>query len=142
MAFDEREYNRQYRQRNRVRLLEQQRARRARDRAQWLAFGRAYYQANRERIRAAQREHYQANRQERLEHNKTMAHGLPRIVRDWMYESQDRACAGCRTPRADVDLEVDHDHQCCPGTRSCGRCVRGLLCRSCNARDILATKVG
>lgn len=27
---------------------------------------------------------------------------------------------------------VDHDHRCCPGMRSCGRCVRGILCGCCN----------
>ena len=25
-------------------------------------------------------------------------------------------------------LVVDHDHDCCPGGRTCGRCVRGVLC--------------
>ena len=29
-------------------------------------------------------------------------------------------------------LCVDHDHRCCPGETSCGKCIRGLLCNNCN----------
>jgi Recombination endonuclease VII len=52
---------------------------------------------------------------------------------------QEGRCAICRRlpgeagHKADVPLHVDHDHACCPTTReSCGRCVRGLLCNTCN----------
>jgi hypothetical protein len=51
--------------------------------------------------------------------------------------SQDGRCALCRRARGVTKrLAVDHDHACCIGPKSCGRCVRGLVCGPCN--DILA----
>ena len=42
------------------------------------------------------------------------------------------------------NLHVDHDHSCCDGEKSCGKCIRGLLCYNCNsllghARDNIDT---
>lgn len=50
-----------------------------------------------------------------------------------LYEAQDGLCACCgEPPRDDEILHVDHDHNCCPGKRSCGQCIRGLIHNSCN----------
>lgn len=27
---------------------------------------------------------------------------------------------------------IDHDHACCPKEKCCGKCIRGLICASCN----------
>lgn len=51
---------------------------------------------------------------------------------DHMLEKQGGVCAICEKSSEDRMLSVDHDHACCPGPRSCGRCVRGLLCITCN----------
>jgi hypothetical protein len=42
----------------------------------------------------------------------------------------------CESCSRDLTVEpycIDHDHSCCPGSMSCGKCVRGILCRRCNA---------
>ena len=30
------------------------------------------------------------------------------------------------------NLHVDHDHACCDGNMTCGKCVRGVVCNKCN----------
>ena len=51
-----------------------------------------------------------------------------------MLKDQDYRCAICGTHQEDqkIRMSVDHDHKCCPGLYSCGKCLRGLLCRNCN----------
>lgn len=46
-------------------------------------------------------------------------------------DAQDDKCLGCNTAVNEFD-NIDHDHKCCPGTKSCGKCVRGILCPKCN----------
>ena len=50
-----------------------------------------------------------------------------------LLEEQNHACAICGKVNASgQDLYVDHDHSCCFGSKSCGKCIRGLLCSKCN----------
>lgn len=51
-----------------------------------------------------------------------------------MLAAQGGVCAVCRRPDpSGRRLAVDHDHRCCPERgKSCGKCIRGLLCGPCN----------
>lgn len=62
---------------------------------------------------------------------------------DELLASQNGVCAICGLPPLEGGrrLCVDHDHACCPdGEKTCGECIRGLLCLTCNqAIGMLAT---
>lgn len=63
-------------------------------------------------------------------------YGLSLEQGEALMASQDDRCAICRGPiewgRGYFGAHVDHDHACCEGDKSCGSCVRGLLCPTCN----------
>lgn len=49
---------------------------------------------------------------------------------------QDGCCYLCLRlldVEASRGFHIDHDHSCCPGERSCGKCIRGVACHGCNA---------
>ena len=49
------------------------------------------------------------------------------------------ACALChyKPEKSEKVLQIDHDHKCCLDldkiSKTCGKCIRGLLCYNCNA---------
>ncbi|MFF1776938.1 endonuclease VII domain-containing protein [Streptomyces virginiae] len=63
-------------------------------------------------------------------------YGMTADEKRMMLASQGGVCAnaGCRAdrPGGQGGWHTDHDHGCCPGYRSCGKCIRGLLCNGCN----------
>jgi hypothetical protein len=65
--------------------------------------------------------------------NNLKRYGLTRDDYVDLEKSQNRVCKICGEPEKHRKrLSVDHDHSCCPGYGSCGKCVRGLLCSNCN----------
>lgn len=65
---------------------------------------------------------------------------------EWYLSTLERQGGTCAMrsfrPPAGKYLSVDHDHACCPGSKSCGKCVRGLLCSSCNLQLGIIEKEG
>lgn len=92
------------------------------------------------------REYVSANRESRNKYNKTWRDRNPEKVLarrlrnrynttleqyNEILHLQGGVCAICKLSEAPFVL--DHDHGCCNKDESCGRCVRGILCRKCNA---------
>lgn len=59
-------------------------------------------------------------------------------IRETDYEriltEQNFRCAICGIHQSETRkaFAVDHDHSCCSSKRTCGNCIRGLLCFECN----------
>lgn len=62
-------------------------------------------------------------------------YGITIKQRDEMLAAQGGVCDVCKSPDPGGRGEwcTDHDHSCCPQkSRSCGNCIRGILCFGCN----------
>jgi hypothetical protein len=62
------------------------------------------------------------------------SYGLTQEQFNRLLNAQKHTCGMCHEPFEDGQLiHVDHDHACCwRKNRSCGKCLRGLLCHACN----------
>jgi len=62
------------------------------------------------------------------------SYGLTQQQFDRLLDAQQHACGMCHElfEKGQI-IHVDHDHACCNRkNRSCGECIRGLLCQTCN----------
>ena len=79
------------------------------------------------------RSYYAKNPDRYKEKSRNYAHYKRHRLTDEQYSSllakHDGLCHLCLEAPA---THIDHDHNCCSGNRSCGKCVRGILCSSCN----------
>lgn len=73
---------------------------------------------------------YPKSQRNHAEYLRLYRYGLTVEKYQELVTEQGGRCATCgETPEK---LYVDHDHMCCPGAKTCGECVRGLLCLNCN----------
>lgn len=131
-----REQSRRYYLANRERILENAKAyakghadeRRARARER--GYSRKYYANNRAVINAKARAAYDPDAASVKAREYKYGPGIMRLI-----DCQQGLCYLCSEP---LDLEakrgfhVDHDHNCCQGIVTCGRCVLGVACDRCN----------
>jgi len=87
-----------------------------------------YRERNRERVNKLQKAAY-ARFKARHPFNFLKLHNASVRWYRWKVREQGGACEICGSI---VPLNIDHDHKCCPGSYSCGECLRGLLCHICN----------
>lgn len=62
--------------------------------------------------------------------SKASVYGLPVDVIARLMDQAE--CSACGVELTAESRRLDHDHSCCPGRRSCGKCFRGVLCAGCN----------
>ena len=94
----------------------------------------AWRKENRDRVAATQRQNYSRHStpERRRRNHLWSTHRITLEGFDDLYVAQDGRCAICWKEQERRQLAVDHDHACCSGRRSCGACIRGLLCDNCN----------
>jgi Recombination endonuclease VII len=104
-----------------------------RTRARERGYSRKYYAKNRQAITAKQRAAYDPALTS--VRNRTHKFGLSPEETQRLFDEQGGRCYLGGEP---IDLDaprgyyVDHAHWCCPGRKTCGKCVRGLTCNNCN----------
>lgn len=58
-------------------------------------------------------------------------YGLTKDQFEKIMKDQEWKCLICKENLTET-FNIDHDHSCCEGRYSCGKCVRGILCGHCN----------
>ena len=81
-------------------------------------------------------EYRQKNKQKLRTEHISLRYGISLEEYQKKLINQNGRCAICSIEFDDSVMNttphVDHDHTCCSGNKSCGKCIRGILCRGCN----------
>ena len=91
---------------------------------------------NAKRLQQKEREAYVKNPRPSQSATMKYKYGITYDDYDLLLERQNGGCGICgsKTPGGRGRFHIDHDHSCCPNEKTCGKCVRGLLCHNCNVK--------
>ncbi len=92
---------------------------------------RRRYEKHRESELARNSSYYMKNREVQRVKHRNNRHGITQEWFDAKMVEQDNKCAVCYKP-FEKTPHIDHNHECCKPSTSCGKCRRSLLCEDCN----------
>lgn len=96
---------------------------------------KVYKEQNKDELSIAYRSWYEQNRDSVADRRMMNRFKMSLADYEEKLASQCGCCAICGSEDSATKgkrFSIDHDRACCPGYKSCGKCVRGLLCTRCN----------
>ena len=98
-------------------------------------YGKRYYQIHKEEMNEDNRNWKSEKPDYQKAINITNKYNISYEKYIEIFNQQNGCCAICEIHQSKLkqSLCVDHDHSCCPEkSKSCGKCIRFLLCDKCN----------
>lgn len=95
---------------------------------------RQYYKINKDKININAKEYYKNNPNQFRNTQLKSRYNITLEQYNALLIKQKSCCAICGKHELELNkaLHVDHDHKCCHSIKSCGKCIRALLCQQCN----------
>jgi len=140
-----REYNKKYREENKEKIKEQRKKFREKNKEKLKKQKNKYYKENKEKLKKKHKKYREENREKIKEYQHTPQNKKSKTISHWKrqgiicdYEHyyniylQQTKCYYCRKEFKNTrDRHLDHDHSITDYYN-----VRGILCRSCNLKDV------
>jgi len=131
-------WRKKYEIKNYQELKEKRKKYRIKNRKRINEYKKKYYSKNIKKERKKRSLYYIKNANKIKERKLLLFYNIDLNIYNLMLKTQNYSCAICKNKavlhksKKYYMLCVDHNHNCCPYKKTCGKCIRGLLCDRCN----------